>query len=171
MSTLPPGFAPAPDEPPLRPRPAPSPVGPAVVNHYHAPLPPPGNRGLYAVIAALALTAGALGAHALGLRLPQPPVESEGVKVGRQLAPAVAASLAKGFEAGADELAAGKTVGEADAKLKNVFETERQKAFAAIGGPYLSQIVPSGEEPSGDAKRKAFAEAHRAIAQGLRGAR
>lgn len=170
MSTLPPGFAPSPDEPPLRPRPGPTPVGPAVVNHYHAPL-PSGGHGLHAIIVVLALVAGALGAHALGLRLPHPAVESDGVKVGRQLGLAVATSLAKGFDAGADELAAGKTVSEADSKLKQVFESERKKAFASLGGPYLSKIVPAGEEPTTSAQRKDFADAHRAIAQGLRGSR
>jgi hypothetical protein len=169
MSTpLPPGFVASPDEPrPARPRPQPAPAGPAVVVHHHGV--PVWLVLTVAVAVAVAVAAVAWRLASTGPRpTPPEPPAAEGVRVGRALAPALAEALAKGFDAAADKLEAGQTVGTADDALKATFDTRRKAAFAALGGPYLARIVPAGDEPRDDAVRKAFAEAHRAIAKGLR---
>ncbi len=101
---------------------------------------------------------------------PTPPVH-EGVAVGRTLAPALSEALAKGFDAAATLIESGQSIKMADDTLKSTFDTERKAAFGKIGGPFLGSIVKSGEEPKDEAQRQQFAEAHRAIARGLRGTR
>lgn len=162
MSTpLPPGFTATADTD--QPRPRPVPVAPAVVVHHH------GAPAWLVLIAALAAGA-ALGAWRL-VPTPAPEPNAAGVRVGRKLVPALAEALAKGCDAAAAQLDAGQTVGAADEALKKTFDSERKAAFATLGGPYLATIVHDGEEPKSDAVRRAFADAHRAIARGLRNGR
>ncbi|MDR3639508.1 MAG: hypothetical protein P4L84_37250 [Isosphaeraceae bacterium] len=168
MSTpLPPGFTASPDEPrsPAS-RPKPASVGPAVVVHHHG-VP----TWLVVTLVPAALIAATVW-HLWTLKPgPPAPPAAEGVRIGRALGPAVAEALAKGFDAAAERIDAGQAVHSADDVLKATFDAQRKAAFASIGGPYLAKIVPSGQEPEGNDGRKAFAEAHRAIAKGLRDAR
>lgn len=170
MSTpLPPGFTAIPDEPgSLRARPQSPPVGPAVVVHHHGA--PVWLLALLVVAVGIAGAAWRLAPVEPGPKPPEPPAV-EGVRVGRALGPAVALALAQGFETAAEKLDGGQSVRAADDALKATFDTQRKAAFAKLGGPYLAQIVPAGDEPKDESVRKAFAEAHRAIAKGLRGSR
>ena len=179
MSDFPPGFIPdAEDGPPKRPsKPSSAPTSPAVVVHethhnYGVTLKQAGLGCVGAVLAvAFVCIASLLIIAATHTPKPNPtprPDAHAGVKVGRQLAPIVVESLAKGFDREAELLEQGKSVGDANKALRDTDDAERQTGFAKVGAPFLEKIVPDGKEPENDAKRKEFAEAHRKIAEGLR---
>lgn len=170
MSTpLPPGFTASPEEPrPAALRLKPGPVGPAVVVHHH------GVPAWFLVVLVVAIVFVVAAWRFVAFDVvPGPPdvPPSEGVRVGRTLVPALAEALAKGFDAAAERIDNGQTIRAADDVLKATFDRERNAAFAQLGGPYLANIVPAGTEPKDNVNRSAFAQAHRAIASGLRGAR
>jgi hypothetical protein len=91
------------------------------------------------------------------------------VALGSGFAPALAGSLADGFEAGADALRGGKTVAESDRTLKDAFLASRQKAFSVQVAPRFAGVLADGEEPKTSAERTALESAWRAFARGLRG--
>ena len=177
MSDFPPGFIPDAEDGPLkRPsKPSSAPTSPAVVmyethHNYGVTLKQAGLGCAGAVLAVVFVCIVSLLVIA-ATHKPNPtprPDTHAGVKVGRQLAPIVVESLAKGFDKEADLLEQGKSVGDANNALKETDDAERQAAFAKVGVPFLEKIVPDGKEPENDAKRKEFIEAHRKIAEGLR---
>lgn len=166
MSTpFPPGFTASPEEPrPNSARPKPIAAGPAVVVHHHG-------VPAWLLLVFLAALMAAAAWHFLAFDRHPNASEADGVRVGRLLVPALADALADGFDAAARGIDEGQNVRTADDALKATFDKERNAAFAKLGGPLLAKIVPAGEEPKDEANRRAFAQAHRAIAKGLRGSR
>jgi hypothetical protein len=106
-----------------------------------------------------------------GASTPPAPATVDGAALGRAYAPVVVATLADGWNAAADALAAGKTVAEAQAALQKTWSDERSKQFAAAVAPHLAAILPEGAEPADDAQRTKTAELWRAFARGLKGGR
>lgn len=100
-----------------------------------------------------------------------PSSSPDGAALGRSFAPLLASALADGFEKGADLLAQGKSVKEADDALKQTFLDSRQKAFKDKAAPAFAAIVPFDTEPKDAAAREAYTALFRDFAKGLRRAR
>ncbi|WP_406699259.1 hypothetical protein V5E97_10315 [Singulisphaera sp. Ch08] len=114
-----------------------------------------------------ALTAG-LVVWKLGPREVAPAPSVNALKLGRTFVPKLAHALADGFEAGADAIKAGKSLGEGDALIKTTFHASRAKAFDDHASQAIHELVPDGQEIKDVTTRNAVVDLFRGFAQGLR---
>lgn len=100
------------------------------------------------------------------------PRSIDAAALGSEFVPKLAASLADGFDAGADTLEGSDgTVAAAIEKQKVVFADARAAAFEKAVGPAFALIVPDGKEPESRGSRIELARAWRDFAKGLRRAK
>lgn len=137
--------------------------------------PPSRGRGVFLELAAVAVISAALAAEITVWWLqpwnhrPTPSVDA--AALGRAFVPKLAAALAAGFDADADALHAGKSVGEADAALKEAFHEANARAFESHASQALLTLIPDGDEIKTQAQRDSLEAFHREFARGLRKSR
>lgn len=117
-----------------------------------------------------ALTAG-LVVWRLGPRDVPPRPGTNAVALGRTFVPKLAKALADGFEAGAEAIKAGKSLGDGNILIKAKFHESRAKAFDDHAGGAIHALVPDGQELQDESQRRAMVELFEGFAKGLREAR
>ncbi len=91
-----------------------------------------------------------------------------GVALGKEYAPMLAAAYAQGWEAAAIAIESGKTVSEAQQSLQASWRESLNTSFRTTVEPGFGVVLPAGTEPTDQAKRKQVADLWRAFARGLR---
>jgi len=107
----------------------------------------------------------------LGPRDVEPVPSVDAVALGRTFVPKLANALADGFDAGANAIKSGKSLGEGDTLIKATFHTSRAKAFDDHAGKAIHELVPDGQEINDVASRNAVVNLFTGFAKGLREAK
>jgi len=102
---------------------------------------------------------------------PSEPGTTDAVALGRTFVAKLADALAQGFDAGAEAIAQGKSMGDGNAILKTTFTTARARAFEQHAGKAIRDLVPDGQDFPDDDTRKAMTSLFQGFAKGLREAR